>query len=441
MPAHAANISSRPKRAFFDFLGCRLNEAECQQFAEAWSRVGGEQTRVASDADVIVVNTCAVTKEAMRKSRQLIRKLHRSNPAAKLVATGCFVTLALEDVKTKLNVDLALPNGEKNALVEKIVGELDWPAAPEQAALPDSVACFARSRERAFVKIQDGCRYRCTYCIVTIARGSESSRPIQEVVESVNDLVRQGVEEIVLTGVHVGGYGSDLEVNLADLIRALLNETEMPRIRLASVEPWDIPGDFWQLFENPRLMPHLHLPAQSGSDAILRKMSRRTRRQDFLDLVNKARAAHPDFTITTDIIVGFPGETAEDFADSISLLEAAKIPHTHIFSFSSHPGTKAHTLPNHVDGVTKKSRMQSMQAAARVTRQNMIEDQVGQTVQILLEGDLKRETVWGYTPNYWKVQLKNPNQILRDRCANSRIVTVKICGYDAESLTLMAELF
>jgi len=205
-------------------------------------------TQTPEQADVVVINTCAVTQEAVRKSRQLIRRTHRNNPAAKLVVSGCYSSLNKTLADEVEGIDLMVPNQDKEKLVEITMQELNMLAMPSEATTPGETSLFKRGRQRAFIKIQDGCRYNCTYCIVTVARGNERSRTIKDIVTEINQLTSQGIREAVLTGVHVGGYGSDIQTNLYELINAILSETDLPRLRLASVEPWDLPDKFFELF-------------------------------------------------------------------------------------------------------------------------------------------------------------------------------------------------
>jgi threonylcarbamoyladenosine tRNA methylthiotransferase MtaB len=256
-------------------LGCRLNEAELETWAQDFQRSGHQITSDPEAAQLIVLNSCAVTRDAARKSRQSIRRIHRANPQAKLVVSGCYATLNQQEAEAEMGVDLVIGNQDKDKLVDLALSELNLDSMPAQATEPGEFSLFTRGRQRAFVKVQDGCRYRCTFCIVTVARGEEKSRPVAAVIEEINHLHRQGISEVVLTGVHLGGYGSDLDCNLAELIKAVLAQTNIPRIRLGSLEPWELSGDFFELFDNPRLMPHLHLPLQSGSDSVLRRMARR----------------------------------------------------------------------------------------------------------------------------------------------------------------------
>ncbi len=326
-------------------LGCRLNEAELEDWAQHFQRRGLRVVGSEESADLIVVNTCAVTQEAVRKSRQILRRSHRANPEARLIVSGCLATLEGEALAREAGVDLVVGNRDKDRLAEMALDLLALPAMPELAITNVASPLFTRGRQRAFIKVQDGCRYQCTFCITTQARGEERSRPIGEVVEAINRLYRTGIQEVVLTGVHLGGYGSDpgdeIGRDLATLVARLLAETEIPRLRLSSLEPWDLPESFWSLFEDARLMPHLHLPLQSGSDAVLRRMARRCKTDAFARLVERGRALVPDLNITTDIIVGFPGEGADDWRRTLTFAEAMRFGHVHVFGYSPRAGTLA----------------------------------------------------------------------------------------------------
>jgi threonylcarbamoyladenosine tRNA methylthiotransferase MtaB len=414
---------------FLTALGCRLNEAELQQWAV---QLKGQQHAIVKDithANVIVVNTCAVTGEAARKSRQLIRKLHRQQPAAKVVVTGCYASLEPEKVAEILGVDLVVPNDMKNDLVEQIIQKLDLAAMPEMATEPGEAPLFARNRDRAFIKVQDGCRYRCTYCIVTIARGDEKSRTIEDICDEVNRLYADGIREIVVAGVHVGGYGSDIDTNLYELIQAILSDTDIPRIRFASVEPWDLPLSFFELFKNPRVMPHMHLPIQSGCDSVLRRMARRCKTNEFAALIEAARQVAPEFNVTTDIIVGFPGETEEEWATTKAFISQIDFGHMHIFSFSGREGTKAARLPNQILGEVKKTRSKELHVIAADLKAQFFNKFVNREFDVLWESDFDQledgnHRFWGHTPNYIKVAIDVPNSV----DLSQRIVRVKLNG-------------
>jgi threonylcarbamoyladenosine tRNA methylthiotransferase MtaB len=390
-------------------LGCRLNEAELETWAQQFQTYGHYIVSNSQEADLVVLNSCAVTQDAARKSRHLIRRMHRESPQAKLIVSGCYATLNAEEAQNILGVDLVVGNADKARLVEIAQKELDLPTMPTLATEPGEVSLFSLGRQRAFIKVQDGCRYRCTFCIVTVARGEEKSRPACEVVEEINTLHRQGIEEFVLTGVHLGGWGSDLGMRLEDLIKAILDQTEIPRLRLGSLEPWELSEDFFMLLQNPRVMPHLHLPLQNGSDAILRRMARRCKTAEFDGLVNKARAANPDVNITTDIIVGFPGEIEELWEESLAFIKTQGFGHIHIFSYSLREGTKAAGLPGQIPDAVKKARTRQLHQFAEEQKRAVLSRFIGRELPVLWErgepaGENGKLRFPGYTPNYLRVE-------------------------------------
>ncbi|WP_031432910.1 tRNA (N(6)-L-threonylcarbamoyladenosine(37)-C(2))-methylthiotransferase MtaB [Methylomarinum vadi] len=412
-------------------LGCRLNEAELETWAQAFQQAGHRITRELSQANLIIVNSCAVTQDAARKSRQLIRRIHRDNPSAKLVVSGCYATLNEDEAAQLMGVDLVVSNKDKNQLVEKTLASLDMDSMPAMSTEPGEVSLFSRGRQRAFVKVQDGCRYRCTFCIVTVARGEERSRSIREIIDEVNALHQQGINEVILTGVHLGGYGSDIESDLAQLIENVLNETQIPRIRLGSLEPWELPDNFFDLFNDPRLMPHLHLPLQSGSDSVLRRMARRCKTAEFRQIVAQARAKVADFNITTDIIVGFSGETEEEWQQSLDFIEQTGFGHLHIFTYSRREGTKAANMPNQIANDVKKRRSRQLHEIAHAMKETFMEENLGRTFPVLWEGQTEtlsngKTRVFGYTPNYLRVACDTDNiETIENRIIPARLLTVE----------------
>ncbi len=415
-------------------IGCRLNEAEVESWAVRFQREGHSITSTPQAADVMVFNSCAVTGEASRKSRQLVRRLHRENRTAKLVMTGCYATLEQNRAATELGVDLVVSNAHKDQLVQRVVQEAAPGSLSVAAAEPGEAALFKRGRQRAFVKIQDGCRYRCTYCIVTVARGAERSRPVADIVDEINRLTSEGVQEVVLTGVHVGGYGSDLNDDLANLIGTLLAHTDVPRLRLASVEPWDLPTTFFTLFENPRLMPHMHLPIQSGSDSVLRRMARRCKTAEFIALVSHARSAVTDFNVTTDIIVGFPGETGDEWQETLRFAEQLRFGHIHIFAYSPRAGTKAATLPGQLPKRTKQQRSRELHDLAARHKRETLRAHLGREFPVLWEGEGEllesgKRRFSGYTPNMLRVVTDTmANDSLTNRICATRIDALAASG-------------
>lgn len=395
-------------------LGCRLNEAELETWARQFQEQGHRLVGETEPADLLVFNTCAVTQDAVRKSRHLLRKAARQQPGAKLVLSGCYATLNPAEANA-LGVDLVVGNADKHRLVEIARDRLALDAMPEQATMPGESALFRLGRQRAFVKVQDGCRYRCAYCVVTVARGEERSRSPEDIIAEINRLHEEGIQEAVLTGVHLGGYGSDTGGHLTGLLRRVLEQTTIPRLRLGSLEPWDIPAAFVELFADPRLMPHLHLPLQSGSDTVLKRMARRCRTAEFAALTGDLRRAIPGLNLTTDLMVGFPGETEAEWSETLAFVERIGFGHSHIFSFSPRAGTAAAAMPAPVPGAIKQARSRELHALAARQRCAFASQHVGQTLLILWEGVRTAASgaaeIYGYTPNYLKVGVRvSPEQ-------------------------------
>lgn len=405
MPADTA------PRVHLETLGCRLNEAELEGWARDFRRRGCRIAAGDEPADLLVVNTCAVTAEAVRKSRKLLRRLKRAHPGARLVVSGCAASLTDTDLG-EARIDLVVDNADKDRLVDIAADALALP--PPRGPDPDAAdALFARGRQRAFVKAQDGCRYQCTFCITTIARGAERSRPLAEIVDEINAVAAAGVQEIVLTGVQLGGYGRDAAaaatLDLAGLIAAVLRQTDIARIRLGSVEPWDLTEDFWLLFSDPRLMPHLHLPLQSGADAVLQRMARRCRTEAFASLVADARSAIPDFQVSTDVIVGFPGETRGEWRQTMDFVAATGFSHLHIFPYSPRSGTRAAAMTEQVPESVKRERARALHELGAVLKTAALSAQAGRTLPVLIEGenrDAAGPYAAGFTPAYLPVRLR-----------------------------------
>ena len=364
-------------RIYLESLGCRLNYAEMAALGRQLAGAGHELADSATAADLCVLNSCTVTGEAARQSRQLARQLARANPSVRLIVTGCYATLEGETVAQLPNVELVVGNSRKDDLLTLIEAQVEGAklkVKQEDADLQPSTFNLQSGRTRAFVKTQDGCRNRCTFCIVTVARGDERSRTLSDIVAEVNALHAEGYQEAVLTGVHLGGYGSDLGEDLRSLIVSLLAETNIPRLRLSSLEPFDVLDNFFDLWgSSGRLMPHLHLPAQSGSDAVLRRMARRNRVADFEALAAAARTAIPGLTITTDLIAGFPDESEADFAETLGFARRVGFAHIHAFPYSARQGTAAARFSGQVAEVERKRRVRALveldvQLGARVRR-------------------------------------------------------------------------
>jgi threonylcarbamoyladenosine tRNA methylthiotransferase MtaB len=422
-------------RIYLDQIGCRLNYSEMETLAARLRAVGHRIVAATDEAQVIVFNSCAVTADAVRTSRKQVRHLHAENPLARIAVTGCWATLEPTAAAQQPGVALVAPNGQKellHTLLEPWSAELDDPAdlarlQPDGTPFGDpfqpTTASAARPRTRAFIKVQDGCNNKCTFCIVTVARGESRSRPIRDLVEEVQRLVEQGVQEAVLTGVHLGSYGRDLagadRLDLKALVAALLEGTDITRLRLSSLEPWELADGFFDLWGRwpGRLCPHLHLPLQAGTDQQLRRMARRCTTNSFRQLVQDARKAIPDLIVTTDLITGFPGETDEDFAAGLAFVEEMSFAHAHIFPFSPRAGTAAASFGDQVPTRVKKERSRRLHEVVERTGRRERQRFLGQQRPVLWEGEGQpltdqAERLWsGFTDNYLRVMAVAPDDL------------------------------
>ncbi len=426
-------------RIHLNTIGCRLNEAELESWSRGFLAQGHQLTTDLDKADLVVVNSCAVTGEAARKSRKLINRIRRTNPQARLVVSGCYASLEPGTVKDMAGVDLVVGNREKDRLVDITSHKFDLNDAGCDSVQLGSDLPLPHGRQRAFIKVQDGCRHNCTFCIVTTARGEERSRPIAEIISEIRQLHSSGVQEVVLTGVHIGGYGSDIGSDLSTLIEQVLAESDIPRLRLGAVEPWNLPQRFWELFANPRFMPHLHLPLQSGSDAVLKRMARRCKATEFTALVEQARRQVDDFSVTTDIIVGFPGESIDEWRESIALVEQIGFAHLHIFGFSPRSGTLAANMPNQVAPDIIKQRSQELHRLGEQMKRATLERYLGRTFPILIEGNGEPGAggtrVWGgYTPNFLRVE----TTVDADIDLHNRIIELRMTALTPDGDALVA---
>ena len=420
---------------YLDQLGCRLNYSENETLAARLMAVGHAVVDRPEAAQIIVLNTCAVTTEAGAKSRQTVRQLHKRNPDARIVVTGCYATLEPQKSAALPGVALVADNREKellHSLLEPWSAELDDPdqirrMQPDAAPFPSLPLPAVQAewgRTRAFIKVQDGCNNKCTFCVVTLARGESRSRPLAEIVAQVQGLAENGVREAVLTGVHLGSYGRDLPgeeaTDLKALTAAILAETDIPRVRLSSLEPWELADGFFDLWQRwpDRLCPHLHLPLQAGTDRQLRHMARRCTVESYSQLVRDARAAIPDLILTTDLIVGFPGESEADFEEGLATVAEMRFAHAHIFPFSARPGTAAARFRDHLPNRVKKARSRRMHALVESTGRAERAHFVGTIRPVLWENqgvpvaDRPDHLLWaGYTDNYLRVMAHAPVQV------------------------------
>jgi len=399
-------------KIFLDSIGCRLNQAELEIFARQFREKGHELVADPAAADLAVINTCAVTSAADADSRAKIRQAAKAG-VKEIIATGCWATLNPDAAEELTNVKMVITNQAKEKLVPtllRVAEESFELESVERAPIPG-----ARLKTRAFIKVQDGCNNRCTFCVTTIARGVGRSRSIPEVLADIR--AAHSSREIVLSGVHLGSWGHDLSpaLNLSHLVQAILEQTIVPRLRLSSLEPWDLDSEFFQLWENPRLCRHLHLPLQSGSQETLRRMARKTTPQEFAGLVAEARNSIPDIAITTDIITGFPGESETEFNESLAFVNEINFAGGHVFTYSPRPHTAAARLPNQVEMAVRKSRNAQMREILALCAHEYQTRFIGQVVPVLWENALAfNPQGWemsGLTDNYLRVSTKTPKHL------------------------------
>jgi threonylcarbamoyladenosine tRNA methylthiotransferase MtaB len=395
-------------KIYLDTIGCRLNQSEIESMAMQFRAAGHEIVASPEQAEMAVVNTCAVTNDAASDSRRRIRGIARAG-VGQIIPTGCWATLQPKEAAALPNVLKVVPNNLKDDLVSKTVNRpLSTVPSFDLEPLARRPLPGLHRRTRAFLKVQDGCDNHCTFCITTIARGEGRSRPVADVLLDVQAARKGGTKEIVLTGVHLGSWGQDFGMHLTDLIRAILREVDVPRLRLSSLEPWDLTADFFSLWEDGRLMPHLHLPLQSGCDSTLKRMARKTTPESFRELVVAARRVMPEVAITTDIISGFPGETDDEFAQSLAFVKEIGFAGGHVFTYSSRPGTGAARMKGQVRPEVRKERnhilRQALDESERAYRQGFIGRQISVLWESTTELDEWGWQMEGWTGNYLRVK-------------------------------------
>ena len=401
-------------KIYFDSVGCRLNQAEIERMALEAREAGHEVVEDAAHADIVIVNTCAVTSAAASDSRQKIRQANRLG-VTKIVATGCWATLSPEEAKNLPGVSSVILNSQKESLINEIFGRNreNFDLEPlDRVPLPG-----IHRRTRAFIKVQDGCNNFCTYCVTRIARGRSASMDKKAILNEIISAEKGGAREIVLSGVHLGCWGRELDngETLTDLISFILNETNVPRIRLSSIEPWDLDERFFDLWENPRMCRHFHLPLQSGCAATLKRMARHTTPELYQAIVTLIRSKIPDAAITTDIIVGFPGETDEDHAESLRFVDNIHFADGHVFKYSAREGTAAARLPGRIHGTIARTRSEQMRTVLLDSQERYRQDFPGQKMEVLWESNILQPDgnylMHGLTGNYLPVSASSKENL------------------------------
>jgi threonylcarbamoyladenosine tRNA methylthiotransferase MtaB len=398
-------------KIYLDTIGCRLNQAEIETLARQFRLAGHEIVPSAAEADLAVVNTCTVTSEAASDSRSRIRQAKRLG-VDQIVATGCWATLEPGKAAELPGVIRIVPNLEKDNLASNL---LDMPQEFfDREPLARQPLPGLHARTRAFVKAQDGCDNACTFCITTVARGASRSRPVEDILADVKAALKGGTQEVVLTGVHLGAWGLDFSPpqRLANLVAGLLARTSIPRLRLSSLEPWDLEAEFFSLWQDGRLCRHLHLPLQSGSEAVLKRMDRKTTPGSFAALVQSARTVIPQVAITTDVITGFPGETEAEFRETLEFIKSMNFAGGHVFTYSARPGTPAARMRAQVPHDIRKERNAILHITFNELACEYRQHFIGRKLPVLWESaDQLSDLGWqlgGLTDNYMRVKASSP---------------------------------
>ncbi|MFC1915512.1 tRNA (N(6)-L-threonylcarbamoyladenosine(37)-C(2))-methylthiotransferase MtaB [Chloroflexota bacterium] len=395
-------------------LGCKLNQAETELLTRQLIEAGYGLVPSADKADIYILNTCTVTHIADRKSRHLLRQAHRQNPHAQLVAIGCYAERSPQELSQIEGVDLVLGNEQKPHLLQW----LQMSGYPSNPLPVKTNHHYNGYRTRAFIKVQDGCHSFCAYCIVPLVRRREESVPVKQIVDEVRQRVAGGVREVVLTGTKIGSYNCD-GVNLRGLLEHILAETDVTRLRLSSLQSQEISSELLGLWQDSRLCPHFHLSLQSGSDSVLQRMKRCYITAGYQQVVSLIRKIVPTAAITTDIIVGFPGETEADFGESCDFCRQMEFARIHVFSYSLRQETGAARMPYQVAEKVKKLRSQKMLTLAKESAKSFSRRFLGRTMPVLWE----KQTggIWsGLTANYIKVYTESSEDL------TNKIFSVKL---------------
>ncbi|WP_315168184.1 tRNA (N(6)-L-threonylcarbamoyladenosine(37)-C(2))-methylthiotransferase MtaB [Metaclostridioides mangenotii] len=409
------------KKVAFYTLGCKVNQYETEAMLEMFEKDGYEHVNSEDYADVYVINTCTVTHMSDRKSRQYIRRVKKVNPDALIAVVGCYSQVSPEEILDIDEVNLVMGTNDRRNIVEEIKN-LDL---SKKISTVDDIMKIKEFEEieisqtndktRAFMKIQDGCDRYCSYCIIPYARGRVRSRDIRSVVDEAENLVKNGYKEVVLTGIHVASYGKDLkedQLTLLDVIKKLSQIDGLERIRLSSVEPILFTDEFVnEISTNKKLCPHYHLSLQSGCDETLNRMNRRYTTKEYKEIVDRLRDAIPNVAITTDIIVGFPGETDEEFTSTYNFLKEIELTQMHVFKYSIRKGTPAATMGDQVDPQIKHDRSEKLIKMSSKNFAKFASRFIGKELEVLFEKNVKDDVYEGLTTNYIRVYAKSDTDI------------------------------
>ena len=407
----------------FSTLGCRVNQYESEAMAEKFIREGYEVVDFSKIADVYVINTCTVTNMGDKKSRQIISKARRLNSNAIIAVVGCYSQMAPKEVSEIEGVDVVLGTRNKGDVVYYVNKARDEQKVQvhvegvlKNKKFEDLNIEEYQDKTRAFLKIQDGCNRFCTYCAIPYARGSVCSKEPRKVIDEVKKLASHGFKEVILSGIHTASYGLDLDGNitLIDLIEDIEKIHGIERVRIGSIEPAFFTNEVIEKIKGfKKLCPHFHLSLQSGCNTVLKRMNRRYTAEEYEHIVNVLRDNIKDVSISTDVIVGFPGETEEEFNETYEFLKRIKLTKTHIFKYSPRKGTRAAEMKGQIDGKVKEERSKALIALNDINEENFIKKYINKNVKVLLEQEVKgKENIFeGYTENYIKVEVEKPENI------------------------------
>ena len=413
-------------------LGCKVNQYESEAMLEALLAGGFQEARSGEEADVVVVNSCTVTATSDQKVRQTLRRAKRDNPGAVMVLTGCMPQAFPEEAAGLLEADVVLGNARRGDLLPWVMEYLSSkqrivdiaPHEKGEAFEKMSVSAF-HGRTRAFLKIQDGCDRFCSYCIIPYARGRVRSKPLEELREEVLKLGEAGYQEVVLTGINLPAYGKELGLHLCDAVEAACAAPGIHRVRLGSLEPEQLtPEVIARMAKEEKLCPQFHLSLQSGCDETLRRMNRHYTTAEYREIVENLRKAFPNCAITTDIMVGFAGETEEEFQASLAFAQEIAFAKVHVFAYSRRPGTRAYDMPDQVSNRVKEERSRKMIQVTRATQQAFLQEQVGRVEEVLFEQQKERGLWEGYTRNYTHVLMPSGKD-LSGQLIQTRLVQVQ----------------
>lgn len=404
----------------FITLGCKVNQYETNAMAQKFKEKGYKVIEGEAKADIYVINTCTVTNMSDRKSRQMLRRMKDINKNAIIVACGCYVQVSKEEVEQMEEIDFVLGNNEKKNIVEYVEKYIEENKKEEnmedvmqQREFVDFGDVTYTEKTRAVIKVQDGCDRFCSYCIIPYARGRVRSRKPQSVISEIEKIAKQGIQEVVVTGIHVASYGKDFnnDYKLIDLLEEINKIEGIKRIRLGSIEPLLITEEFVERLKKlEKICHHFHLSLQSGCDETLKRMNRRYTIEEFKEIVNRLRKNYEDVILTTDIIVGFPGETEEEFNKTYEFLKDIKFYKMHVFKYSPRKGTKAAKMPKQIDGKQKEMRSKKLIELSDFNEKTYNEAYINKEVEVLFEEE-KEGMYKGHTENYILVYYKSEENL------------------------------